>query len=49
MEIATLSVLFSDSKQQLCETTRQLKQDEVRGPGAVCVKAFVVSQVLITY
>lgn len=41
LEIAALSVLFSDSKQQLCEMTWQLKWDKAGGPGAACAKAFV--------
>lgn len=49
LEIAALSVLFSDTKQQLCERTRHLKQDKFRGPGAGCAKAFIVSQVLMMY
>lgn len=49
LETATLSVPFSDSEQQFCERTKQLKWDEDGGPGAACMKTFVVSQVSITY
>lgn len=49
LEIAALSVPFSDSEQQLCERTWQLKWDKVGGPGAACAKTFIASQVLITY
>lgn len=38
---------FSDPKQRLCEGTQQLKWDEAGGPGAACMKAFTVAQVLI--